>query len=52
MREIIDLVIRTKDKKGHVRFWHKTDIDLESLVFLEDKKNQEIEELDYDPDEE
>ena len=43
MRKIIDIVIRTKDEKGRIRFWHKEHIDLESLVFIVDENYNKIE---------
>lgn len=38
MREFIDIVLRTKDEKGRIRFYHATDIDLTSLVLKDEEE--------------
>ena len=37
MQEFIDIVLRTKDESGRIRFWHLQDIDLESIKLHNDK---------------
>lgn len=44
MRKIIDVVIRSKDEKGRIRFWHKQHIDLDKLVFKVDEDYNRLDE--------
>jgi hypothetical protein len=39
-RKILDITLRAKEAKGHVIFYHAKDIDLDSIVFKKDKKDE------------
>ncbi len=40
-RKIIDVTIRAKEPKGHVIFYHASDIELDSIVFTKNKKKDD-----------
>lgn len=39
-RKILAATVRTKDEKGHVKFWKTGEIDLDSIKFKVDKKSE------------